>query len=139
MLGEPEYNMNELFAQLGLDSSDEAIDKFIAENQLSIVLIANRYCHFEGCDKLLFISSYFLQKNLINTKKPSYLRGLFHSLIKLRQLYNCLAYGSKCATASRSSLSSCSVAAIFSLEKSDDTSTPSTIVQSPFVHVHGNE
>ena len=35
MLGEPEYNMNELFAQLGLDSSDEAIDKFIAENQLS--------------------------------------------------------------------------------------------------------
>lgn len=35
MLGEPEYNMNELFAQLGLDSSDEAIDKFIADNQLS--------------------------------------------------------------------------------------------------------
>ncbi len=35
MLGEPEYNMNELFAQLGLDSSDEAIDKFVAENQLS--------------------------------------------------------------------------------------------------------
>jgi hypothetical protein len=27
--------MNELFAQLGLDSSDEAIDKFIADNQLS--------------------------------------------------------------------------------------------------------
>ena len=35
MLGEPEYNMNELFAQLGLDSSNEAIDKFIADNQLS--------------------------------------------------------------------------------------------------------
>ena len=35
MLGEPEYNMSELFAQLGLDSSDEAIDKFIADNQLS--------------------------------------------------------------------------------------------------------
>ncbi|MGE6389392.1 DUF2789 domain-containing protein [Psychrobacter pacificensis] len=35
MLGEPEYNMNELFAQLGLGSSDEAIDKFIADNQLS--------------------------------------------------------------------------------------------------------
>lgn len=35
MLGEPEYNMNELFAQLGLDSSDEAIDKFVTENQLS--------------------------------------------------------------------------------------------------------
>ena len=35
MLGELEYNMNELFAQLGLDSSDEAIDKFIADNQLS--------------------------------------------------------------------------------------------------------
>ena len=35
MLGEPVYNMNELFAQLGLDSSDEAIDKFIADNQLS--------------------------------------------------------------------------------------------------------
>jgi len=35
MLGEPEYSMNELFAQLGLDSSDEAIDNFIAENQLA--------------------------------------------------------------------------------------------------------
>ncbi|WP_296208048.1 DUF2789 family protein [Psychrobacter sp. UBA3480] len=34
MLGEPEYSMNELFAQLGLDSSDEAIDNFIAANQL---------------------------------------------------------------------------------------------------------
>ena len=29
MLGEVDYNMNELFAQLGLDNSDEAIDKFI--------------------------------------------------------------------------------------------------------------
>lgn len=29
MLGEPEYNMNELFAQLGMDSSDDAIDDFI--------------------------------------------------------------------------------------------------------------
>ena len=35
MLGEPEYNMNELFAQLGLDSSDEAIDDFIENNQLA--------------------------------------------------------------------------------------------------------
>ena len=35
MLGEPEYSMNELFAQLGLDSSDEAIDNFIAEHQLA--------------------------------------------------------------------------------------------------------
>jgi hypothetical protein len=35
MLGEPEYNMNELFAQLGLDNSDEAIDSFVAEHQLS--------------------------------------------------------------------------------------------------------
>ncbi len=35
MLGEVDYNMNELFAQLGLDNSDEAIDKFIAENQLA--------------------------------------------------------------------------------------------------------
>ncbi|MEN2750169.1 MULTISPECIES: DUF2789 domain-containing protein [Psychrobacter] len=35
MLGEPEYNMNELFAQLGLDSSDEAIDEFIEKNQLA--------------------------------------------------------------------------------------------------------
>lgn len=34
MLGEPEYNMNELFAQLGLDSSDEAIDTFIENNKL---------------------------------------------------------------------------------------------------------
>jgi len=35
MLGEPEYNMNELFAQLGLESSDEAIDRFIENNQLA--------------------------------------------------------------------------------------------------------
>ena len=35
MLGEPEYNMNELFAQLGLDSSDEAIDQFVENNQLA--------------------------------------------------------------------------------------------------------
>lgn len=34
MLGEPEYTMNELFAQLGLDSSDEAIDKFVNEHKL---------------------------------------------------------------------------------------------------------
>ena len=35
MLGEPEYSMNELFAQLGLDSSDEAIDRFIEKHQLA--------------------------------------------------------------------------------------------------------
>ncbi|MFZ3075675.1 MAG: DUF2789 family protein [Psychrobacter glacincola] len=35
MLGEPEYSMNELFAQLGLDSSDEAIDLFIEKHQLA--------------------------------------------------------------------------------------------------------
>ncbi|WP_201529820.1 DUF2789 family protein [Psychrobacter frigidicola] len=35
MLGEPEYSMNELFAQLGLDSSDEAIDGFVEKNQLA--------------------------------------------------------------------------------------------------------
>ena len=35
MLGEPEYNINELFAQLGLDSSDEAIDSFIEKNKLA--------------------------------------------------------------------------------------------------------
>ena len=29
MLGEIDYNMNELFAQLGLDNSDEAIDKIL--------------------------------------------------------------------------------------------------------------
>lgn len=34
MLGEPEYTMNELFGQLGLESSDEAIEKFIAEHPL---------------------------------------------------------------------------------------------------------
>lgn len=34
MLGEPDYTMNDLFAQLGLDSSDEAIDKFIENNKL---------------------------------------------------------------------------------------------------------
>lgn len=35
MLGEPDYNMNELFAQLGLENSDEAIDRFIEENQMA--------------------------------------------------------------------------------------------------------
>ena len=35
MLGEPEYTMNELFAQLGLDSSDEAINDFIEKNALA--------------------------------------------------------------------------------------------------------
>ena len=35
MLGEPEYSMNELFAQLGMDSSDEAIDSFIEKHQLA--------------------------------------------------------------------------------------------------------
>ena len=35
MLGEPEYTLNELFAQLCLDSSDEAIDKFISEHKLN--------------------------------------------------------------------------------------------------------
>lgn len=34
MLGDIEYTMNELFAQLGLESSDEAVEKFIADNQL---------------------------------------------------------------------------------------------------------
>ncbi|PNK61289.1 DUF2789 domain-containing protein [Psychrobacter sp. FDAARGOS_221] len=34
MLGEPEYTMNDLFAQLGLDSSDEAIEQFISEHKL---------------------------------------------------------------------------------------------------------
>lgn len=35
MLGEPDYSMNDLFAQLGLDSSDEAIESFIANHQLA--------------------------------------------------------------------------------------------------------
>ena len=35
MLGENEYTMNNLFAQLGLDSSDEAIEEFINNNQLA--------------------------------------------------------------------------------------------------------
>ena len=35
MLGEPKYNVNELFEQLGLDSSDEAINSFIEKHQLS--------------------------------------------------------------------------------------------------------
>ncbi|MDO5769924.1 MAG: DUF2789 family protein [Psychrobacter sp.] len=35
MLGENEYTMNNLFAQLGLESSDEAIDMFIENNQLA--------------------------------------------------------------------------------------------------------
>ena len=35
MLGEPDYTINDLFAQLGLDSSDEAIDDFIEKNKLA--------------------------------------------------------------------------------------------------------
>jgi hypothetical protein len=35
MLGEPDYKINDLFAQLGLDSSDEAINDFVAKNQLA--------------------------------------------------------------------------------------------------------
>ncbi len=35
MLGEPNYSINDLFAQLGLDSSDEAIDTFIENNKLA--------------------------------------------------------------------------------------------------------
>lgn len=35
MLGENEYTMNNLFAQLGLDSLDEAIENFIENNQLA--------------------------------------------------------------------------------------------------------
>lgn len=35
MLGEPECSINALFAQLGLESSDEAIDDFIEKNQLA--------------------------------------------------------------------------------------------------------
>lgn len=34
MLGDTDYTMNDLFAQLGLDSSDEAIETFIQNNQL---------------------------------------------------------------------------------------------------------
>ena len=34
MLGQQSYTLNDLFIQLGLDSSDEAIDQFIADNQL---------------------------------------------------------------------------------------------------------
>lgn len=35
MLGEPDYTINDLFAQLGLESSDEAIDTFVENNQLA--------------------------------------------------------------------------------------------------------
>lgn len=35
MLGEPDYTINDLFAQLGLDSSDEAIDAFVDKNKLA--------------------------------------------------------------------------------------------------------
>lgn len=35
MLGENEYNIQTLFEQLGLDSSPEAIGKFISENPLA--------------------------------------------------------------------------------------------------------
>lgn len=35
MLGQIDYTINDLFAQLGLDSDDTAIDNFIQANQLS--------------------------------------------------------------------------------------------------------
>ncbi|MBP2280104.1 hypothetical protein RCH20_000456 [Psychrobacter sp. PL15] len=35
MLGDPDYSINDLFAQLGLDSSDAAIDAFVEKNQLA--------------------------------------------------------------------------------------------------------
>ncbi|WP_350560082.1 DUF2789 family protein [Psychrobacter sp. CAL346-MNA-CIBAN-0220] len=35
MLGEPDYTINDLFAQLGLDSSDQAIDNFVEKHQLA--------------------------------------------------------------------------------------------------------
>ena len=35
MLGEPNYSINDLFAQLGLDSSDEDINNFIEKNKLA--------------------------------------------------------------------------------------------------------
>ncbi|WP_201557267.1 DUF2789 family protein [Psychrobacter sp. 72-O-c] len=35
MLGEPDYSINDLFAQLGLESSDDAINKFVEEHQLA--------------------------------------------------------------------------------------------------------
>ncbi|UNU73729.1 DUF2789 family protein [Moraxella nasovis] len=34
MLGDTEYTMNELFKQLGLEHTDEAIEKFIQTHQL---------------------------------------------------------------------------------------------------------
>lgn len=34
MLGDIQYTINELFAQLGLDDSDEFIAKFVKKNQL---------------------------------------------------------------------------------------------------------
>lgn len=34
MLGDTQYTINELFAQLGLDDSDEFIAKFVKKNQL---------------------------------------------------------------------------------------------------------
>ena len=49
MLGEPEYNMNELFAQLGLDSSDAAIDSFIENNQLDrLEVLLQSFAHEYG-------------------------------------------------------------------------------------------
>lgn len=35
MLGEIQYTLNDLFAQLGLDSTDEAIQQFVVDNQLN--------------------------------------------------------------------------------------------------------
>lgn len=35
MLGEPDYTINDLFAQLGLESSDKAIDAFVEQHQLA--------------------------------------------------------------------------------------------------------
>ena len=44
MLGEPNYSINDLFAQLGLDSSDEAIDNLnlLTEEKLNNVISKER-------------------------------------------------------------------------------------------------
>lgn len=52
MLGQTNYTMNDLFAQLGLDSSDEAIETFIKNHQLSENTLLTNAPFFNDAQKL---------------------------------------------------------------------------------------
>lgn len=52
MLGQTNYTMNDLFAQLGLDSNDEAIETFIKNHQLPEDILLTNAPFFNDSQKL---------------------------------------------------------------------------------------